>query len=275
MSRTLRTLAGVLRKSVMFICGHLIVDLGQCGTLAKVKPQKFRRLVSRFAQTYEDQPKNRVITVSNGFAGQILRAADGGHDATQGASIFATTDSSKKVFPGVGSPPMKNTVDSGGKDTGDEENAVNVKALNVAVAAGNLGKFKENPIFKDYEYSTPGTGFSFAKVAKPTKDSKPDEKATADDDEDESSIVEFTPIKEKDSIFSKRCKLFVKTDGNYSDSGIGTLHIKKVDVKVQALVRADTSIATRRCRCRGWTKPPPTSELLRAKTRKEADELYA
>ncbi|XP_039439005.1 nuclear pore complex protein Nup50-like [Culex pipiens pallens] len=85
-------------------------------------------------------------------------------------------------------------------------------------------------------------GFSFAKVAKPTKDSKPDEKATADDDEDESSKVEFTPIKEKDSIFSKRCKLFVKTDGNYSDSGIGTLHIKKVDVKMQVLVRADTSI---------------------------------
>ncbi|EDS41300.1 nucleoporin [Culex quinquefasciatus] len=90
--------------------------------------------------------------------------------------------------------------------------------------------------------STPGMGFSFAKVAKPTKDSKPDEKATADDDEDESSKVEFTPIKEKDSIFSKRCKLFVKTDGNYSDSGIGTLHIKNVDVKMQVLVRADTSI---------------------------------
>ncbi|EDS42536.1 nucleoporin [Culex quinquefasciatus] len=62
---------------------------------------------------------------------------------------------------------------------------------------------------------------------------------TATDDDDE---VEFTPVKEKDSIFSKRFKLFVKTDGNYSDRDIGTLHIKKVDGKVQILVRADTSI---------------------------------
>uniref|UniRef100_A0A8D8B0F1 (northern house mosquito) hypothetical protein n=1 Tax=Culex pipiens TaxID=7175 RepID=A0A8D8B0F1_CULPI len=58
--------------------------------------------------------------------------------------------------------------------------------------------------------STPGTGFSFAKVAKPTKDSKPDGMATADA---KPCKVEFTPVKVNDSIFPKRCKLFVKADG--------------------------------------------------------------
>ncbi|EDS31912.1 nucleoporin [Culex quinquefasciatus] len=53
--------------------------------------------------------------------------------------------------------------------------------------------------------STPRTDFIFANVAKPTEDSKP-----------------FTPVKEMDSIFSKRFKLFVKADGNYSDRDIGT-----------------------------------------------------
>lgn len=289
-----------------------------------------------------------------------------------GASIFASTDPSKKVFSGFGSPPKEATKTDGEKGTSssssssDEEYAANVKALNVAVAAWISEKVKENPvckltpIFKDYEKyledieakknnssgkdtkepapakpatastgftfgsvapasatpaaapapaakpfsfgfgsstsSTPGTGFSFANVAKPAEDaSKTDEKA-ADDDEDEPPKVEFTPVEEKDSIFSKRCKLFVKVEGNYSDRGIGTLHIKKVDSKVQVLVRADTSLGqillniilneavpVQRmgknnvmmvCVPTPESKPPPTSVLLRVKTGEEADELY-
>uniref|UniRef100_A0A8D8B823 Nuclear pore complex protein Nup50 n=1 Tax=Culex pipiens TaxID=7175 RepID=A0A8D8B823_CULPI len=77
--------------------------------------------------------------------------------------------------------------------------------------------------------STTGTILRFLNVAKPTADNKPDEKATANNDVEEPSKGEFTPVKEKDSIFPKRCKLFVKADGNYSDRGIGTLHIQKVD----------------------------------------------
>ncbi|EDS45627.1 nucleoporin [Culex quinquefasciatus] len=48
------------------------------------------------------------------------------------------------------------------------------------------------------------------------------------------------------------------TNCNYSDRGIGTLHIKKMNGKVQVLE----------------TKPPPTSVLLWVKTGEEADELY-
>uniref|UniRef100_A0A182Q2K0 RanBD1 domain-containing protein n=1 Tax=Anopheles farauti TaxID=69004 RepID=A0A182Q2K0_9DIPT len=145
-------------------------------------------------------------------------------------------------------------------------------------------------------------GFTFGNVAKPTPapDSSAtgaaDKEADADADEDEPPKVEFTPVEEKDSLFSKRCKLFVKTGGAYSDRGVGTLHVKKVDGKVQVLVRADTSLGNillniilnesvplqrmgknnvmMICLPTPDSKPPPTSVLLRVKTTEEADELY-
>ncbi|EDS45888.1 nucleoporin [Culex quinquefasciatus] len=192
------------------------------------------------------------------------------------ASIFASTDPSK-VFSGVGSSPKEDTAGSAGKDTGDETTTTNKAAAPIPFSFG-FGSTS----------STPRTGFIFANVAKSTEDSKPDEKASADDDE-----VEFTPVKEKDSIFSKRFKLFVKTDGNYSDRDIGTLHIKKVDGKVQILVRADTSIGqillniilNEAVPVQGMGKnnvkmvcvPTPETKpsvLLPAKNGEEADDLY-
>ncbi|XP_058124943.1 nuclear pore complex protein Nup50 [Anopheles ziemanni] len=146
--------------------------------------------------------------------------------------------------------------------------------------------------------SIPG-GLTFGNVSKPvtgdgdTAGAKPDGEAEAD--EDEPPKVEFTPVEEKDSLYSKRCKLFVKAGGSFSDRGIGTLHIKKVDTKVQLLVRAETSLGNillnivlnetvplqrmgknnvmMVCLPTPESKPPPTSVLLRVKTAEEADEL--
>uniref|UniRef100_A0A8D8B9A0 Nuclear pore complex protein Nup50 n=2 Tax=Culex pipiens TaxID=7175 RepID=A0A8D8B9A0_CULPI len=129
--------------------------------------------------------------------------------------------------------------------------------------------------------STPRTGFIFANLAKPTEDSKPDEKASADDDE-----VEFTPVKEKDSIFSKRFKLFGKADGNYSHRDIGTLHIKKVDGKVQVGQILLNIILNEAVPVQGMGKnnvimvcvptpeKKPPSVLLPVKNGEEADDLY-
>ncbi|XP_065092512.1 nuclear pore complex protein Nup50 [Ochlerotatus camptorhynchus] len=144
--------------------------------------------------------------------------------------------------------------------------------------------------------TTPSTGFTFANVVKPVEEKKSDNKEDADADEDEPPKVEFTPVEEKDSLYSKRCKLFVKVEGNFSDRGVGTVHIKKVDSKVQVLVRADTSLGNillniilnesvplqrmgknnvmMICLPTPDSKPPPTSVLLRVKTATEADELF-
>uniref|UniRef100_A0AAG5DDJ1 RanBD1 domain-containing protein n=1 Tax=Anopheles atroparvus TaxID=41427 RepID=A0AAG5DDJ1_ANOAO len=155
--------------------------------------------------------------------------------------------------------------------------------------------------------ATPGTsslfgsstsgGLTFGTVAKPTANSDAGGKEEgADGDEDEPPKVEFTPVEEKDSLYSKRCKLFVKAGGSFSDRGIGTLHVKKVDSKVQLLVRAETSLGNillniilnetvplqrmgknnvmMVCLPTPESKPPPTSVLLRVKTAEEADELH-
>lgn len=141
-----------------------------------------------------------------------------------------------------------------------------------------------------------GTGapFTFTNVAKPPAEEKKEEE---NGEEDEPPKVEFTPVVEEDHIFTKRCKVFVKKDGNFGDRGVGQLFLKPVagSEKVQLIVRADTnlgnlllnfilseSIPLQRmgknnvmlvCIPTPDTKPPPVPVLLRVKTTEEADEL--
>ncbi|EDS44327.1 nucleoporin [Culex quinquefasciatus] len=132
----------------------------------------------------------------------IAKSANGTAATTSAleTSIFATTDPSK-VFSGVGSSPKEDTAGSAGKDTGDESmRRTRRRSLDFGEAAPTPFSFGFGSTS-----STPRTDFIFANVAKPTEDSKP-----------------FTPVKEMDSIFSKRFNLFVKADGNYSDRDIGT-----------------------------------------------------
>lgn len=117
------------------------------------------------------------------------------------------------------------------------------------------------------------------------------------EEEDSPPKVEFTPIVEENSVYDKRCKVFVKKDGNFVDKGVGTLYIKKIEEsgKHQLLVRANTNlgtilvnlilasaIPTQRmgknnvmlvCIPTPESKPPPTPILIRVKTSEEADEL--
>lgn len=140
-----------------------------------------------------------------------------------------------------------------------------------------------------------GKPFSFSSnVQKPVEQA---EKKEANDEEDEPPKVEFTPVVEENSVFDKRCKIFVKKDGNFVDKGVGTLYIKKIEEsdKHQLLVRANTTlgnvlvnlilssgIPTQRlgknnvmlvCIPTPDAKPPPTPILVRVKTPQEADEL--
>ncbi|XP_023944324.2 nuclear pore complex protein Nup50 [Bicyclus anynana] len=148
-----------------------------------------------------------------------------------------------------------------------------------------------------------GTPFSFG-VGKPfsfnSNIQKTEEPANEGDaNEDEPPKVEYNPIAEENSVYDKKCKVFVKKDGNYVDKGVGTLYIKKIEEtgKHQLLVRANTSLGnvlinmilssslpTQRmgknnvmmvCIPTPDAKPPPVSILLRVKTSEDADELLA
>lgn len=117
---------------------------------------------------------------------------------------------------------------------------------------------------------------------------------TEDEEKDEPPKVEFVPVVEE-NIYSKRCKIFVKDDGDYKDRGTGSLYLKRVkDDKVQLLVRADTNLGNILlnillspglpakqlknnvvlvCIPTPEADPKPKSVLIRVKTEDDAAEL--
>lgn len=147
--------------------------------------------------------------------------------------------------------------------------------------------------------ATTSTPFSFG-TGKPFTfnsniEKKEDENEAGEDDEPPK--VRYTPIVEDNSVYEKKCKIFVKKEGNFVDKGVGTLYIKMVDDsgKHQLLVRANTSlgnvlvnlilvkaIPTQKsgknnvmmvCIPTPDCQPPPIPILVRVKTSEEADEL--
>lgn len=144
---------------------------------------------------------------------------------------------------------------------------------------------------------TTSTPFTFNNVSQPTPPNESKKQKESEDEDDEPPKVEFTPVVEKDHIFTTRCKVFVKKDGNFGDRGVGNLYLKPVDnsEKNQLIVRADTnlgnllcnfilsaSIPTKRmgkkdvmlvCLPTPDFKPPPVPVLLRVKSSEEADKL--
>lgn len=139
-----------------------------------------------------------------------------------------------------------------------------------------------------------GKPFSFSPN---TQTNNTEEKKETNEEDDEPPKIEFTPVVEENSVFDKKCKIFIKKDGNFVDKGVGTMYIKKVEEtgKFQLLARANTnlgnvllnlilssSIPTQRlgknnvmmvCIPTPDAKPPPTPVLIRVKTSEEADDL--
>ena len=55
--------------------------------------------------------------------------------------------------------------------------------------------------------------------------------------------MEIKQVEETDALYSKKCKLFYKKDGKYTEKGVGMLYLKSVaGNKTQLLVRADTNL---------------------------------
>lgn len=124
------------------------------------------------------------------------------------------------------------------------------KASPAAVTPANPPLFSFGSLTSNtpaFSFGGPGVKpFMFSNVSKPVDSSKPSDTSEkeADGDEDQPPKYEFVPVVEKDSFYSKRCKVFVKADQKYTDRGVGMLYLKKVEGsgKTQLLVRADTSL---------------------------------
>lgn len=151
-------------------------------------------------------------------------------------------------------------------------------------------------------FGSGSSGFSFSSAIQAPKpvdgDKKTDtngNKENAEDEDDEPPKVEYKPVVEDESFYSKRCKVFVKDDGDYKDRGTGTLYLKNVkDDKVQLIVRADTNLGNILlnillssaspakqlknnvvlvCIPTPESEPKPKSVLIRVKTADDATDL--
>lgn len=150
-------------------------------------------------------------------------------------------------------------------------------------------------------FSTPPSKvpFTFTNVVQqPSQNTGQDDDGTEKNDE-EPPKNDFTPVIESDSLYSKRCKVFIKnkeSDG-YLERGVGTLYLKSIDndLKTQLLVRADTNLGNilinllltdampiqrtgkNNVMLIGIPTPDsvakPTTILIRVKTETEADEV--
>lgn len=155
-----------------------------------------------------------------------------------------------------------------------------------------------SPQTTGFSFSSGGSGskpFTFGSTANTGNTEKEKQEDQADEQADEPPPKnDFKPIEEEGSVYSARCKVFVKKENEYTDLGVGTLFIKKVnDGKHQLLVRAETvtgnilinvllskSLPTQRMGknnvmlvCKPTPQASVTSYLLRVKTAEQADEL--
>lgn len=145
------------------------------------------------------------------------------------------------------------------------------------------------------------SGFSFGSGGFNAKPAEP--AASEEAESDEPPKPEVVEVKEEGAVYEKKCKLFYKKDGNFTDKGVGTLYLKPVPDtnKTQLLIRAATNLGnvllnillnaklpTQRMGKNNVLivcvpNPPieingetntPVSMLIRVKTGEDADELY-
>ncbi|KAJ8727088.1 hypothetical protein PYW08_015485 [Mythimna loreyi] len=232
---------------------------------------------------------------------------------TSGTSVFNVSPSTKPLF-GIQSSTTTATEKSGSFSFGIGSSTNTSSTITTSSAGFSFGAITSSTAsavtsspfsFATTTSTTAANGtaapFSFG-IGKPFSfnsnvKQNTDTAVETNEDEDSPPKVEFTPVVEENTVYDKRCKVFVKKDGNFVDKGVGTLYIKKVEEsgKHQLLVRANTNlgtilvnlilvsaIPTQRmgknnvmlvCIPTPDSKPPPTPILIRVKTSEEADEL--
>ncbi|XP_016993713.2 nuclear pore complex protein Nup50 [Drosophila takahashii] len=200
---------------------------------------------------------------------------------------FGAKDTTTKKDEPAFSPPKTNGFSFGLKSSSDDKPSTSLFA--------GFGKAPDGggDAAKGFSFTSSAKPFSFGNIQPPAAAAVSEE---AEDEEDKPPKVEFKQVVEDDAVYSKRCKVYIKKDNDYSDRGVGTLYLKPVkdSEKTQLLVRADTNlgnilvnlILSEGIPCQRMGKnnvmllcvPTPedtkaASLLLRVKTGDEADDL--
>lgn len=228
-----------------------------------------------------------------------LLEKDKTENSSSGSSSFVFKPTARNSIESVKSPEKPEVT------TTQPQFSFGFSSSNSIFSSGKTTATSTTPAFSFGSATTdstkPTTGFSFgATNTSFTIPSKPVETETKDDDEDadaEPPKPDFKPVVEEGHIYTTRCKVFVKKDGNFGDRGVGNLFLKPVpsSEKVQLIVRADTSLGNLLCNfilsssipikrlgkkdvmlvCIPTPdeKPPPIPILLRVKSPEEADQL--
>ncbi|KAM6896063.1 nuclear pore complex protein Nup50 isoform 1-T2 [Lycodopsis pacificus] len=111
---------------------------------------------------------------------------------------------------------------------------------------GSLGAKTTPPSFSFSSSSSSSSLFgSSSSTAAPPAFKSGDARPADENGEEESEEppkAEIKEVKEDDAFYSKKCKLFYKKDSEFKEKGVGTLHLKQSDGKVQMIIRADTNL---------------------------------
>lgn len=212
--------------------------------------------------------------------------------ASSGLSFESKSSDVKNSSFSFGAKPSMGGITKSSFTFGSDSSANEKKDENVKTGFG----FGSSPA------TSQSSGFSFTSGSKPFTFSStaPSSNAANSKEEDEENEeppkVEFVQVEESDSIYSKKCKVFVKNEEKFGDRGVGTLHLKPVEgqKKTQMIVRADTnlgnlllnfllyeSIPVKRMGKKDVlivaipmpTDSKPSQILIRVKTEEDADEL--
>lgn len=249
-------------------------DVKQNVTKSTSEPAK-NPASSLFSSTPSQVSKTSIFPAQNNTGTPAEKSAGFSFGINSSANNASTTTASAGFSFGINSPPKTTTT--------------NVSPFSLASTTNTTSSNGTAP----FSFGI-GKPFSFSSNV---QSNNTEEKKETNEEDDEPPKVEFTPVVEENSVFEKKCKIFIKKDGNFVDKGVGTLYIKKVEDtgKFQLLARANTnlgnvllnlilssSIPTQRlgknnvmmvCIPTPDAKPPPTPILIRVKTSEEADDL--
>uniref|UniRef100_A0A6M2DFM7 Putative nuclear pore complex component n=1 Tax=Xenopsylla cheopis TaxID=163159 RepID=A0A6M2DFM7_XENCH len=245
-------------------------------------------------ESYEERTESKDVTSSESSAESTPERTSPSNDCSKNIFSMSTFQSKPQEKNNM---PLTFSTGSTFKPITEE-----AKPKSIFGSGAATFSFGNNSTSASSSLSTAGFSFgtgkpiTFGNVTSSAPNTDSTSQVNNEQDEDEPPKAEFKAVVEEDSIYTVRCKVFVKKGEDYVDGGVGNLFLKPIKDKnkTQLIVRADTnlgnlllnvllsdSVPTKRMGKNNVMmvciptpdKKEPSSILLRVKTSEQADEL--